>query len=82
MTTLTADQALCDIFAALKEKAEVLDAEGTAIGYLTPREVEEELLYEYAAKAFDAGEIKRQLNEEKTGAPLEEVLERIRRSEN
>jgi hypothetical protein len=78
MTIVTADQVLQNLIAGLKEKAEVRDAEGNLLGFLTPREIEEELLYEHAAQIFDPTEIKRQLEEQKAGDPIERVLDRLR----
>lgn len=77
MIVITADPSLQNLLAGLKDRAEVHDAQGNLLGYLTPRAVEEELLYQHAARVFDPSEIQRQLAEQKTGMPLDQVLARL-----
>jgi len=77
MTVIIADQELQDALAGLKEKTEVRDASGNLLGYFTPRQVEEELLYQYAEETFDPDEIQRQLSTQTSGFTIEQVMEHL-----
>jgi hypothetical protein len=77
MTAITANQALQEALAGLKEKTEVRDASGNLLGYFTPRQVEEQLLYRYAEETFDPEEIQRLLSEQTKGFTIEEVMEHL-----
>ena len=81
MTTITAHPAMQDAFRGITEKTEVVDATGNVIGYYTPREFEVELLYQQAEATFDPERIRHQMQVEKDGSSLAEVLERLRHRE-
>jgi hypothetical protein len=74
MTIVTADATLRTMLANLKDKAEFRDTAGNVLGYFTPRQLEEELLYQRAAEVFDPEQIRRQLDEQKTGCTIEQVM--------
>lgn len=78
MNIVTADSALQSLFHGLTEKAEVRDDAGNLLGYLTPRQVEEELLYQHAEKVFDPAVIERQLEAQQTGYTIEQVMSHLR----
>jgi len=46
MTIVTADPALQAVLVNLREQAEIRDTAGNLLGYFTPRQREEELLYQ------------------------------------
>jgi hypothetical protein len=71
MTTITTNRELRDALAELKEKTEVRDASGNLLGYFTPRQVEEELLYRYAEENFDPDEIRQLLSSQTIGFTIE-----------
>jgi hypothetical protein len=78
MTVITANQELQHALAGLREKTEVRDASGNLLGYFTPRQVEEELLYRYAEETFDPDEIRRLLSTQTSGFRIEQVMEHLR----
>jgi len=78
MTPITASRELQDALAGVKEKTEVRDTSGNLLGYFMPRQVEEELLYQYAEENFDPDEIQRLLSTQKDGFTIEQVMEHLR----
>jgi hypothetical protein len=78
MTIVTADPAMLAAFAGLKERVEVRDANGNILGYFTPRELEEELLYQNADKVMDPEEIRRRLAEPSRGFSIEQVMDYLK----
>jgi hypothetical protein len=78
MTVITANQELQHALAGLREKTEVRDASGNLLGYFTPRQVEEELLYRYAEETFDPDEIRRRSAAKSKGFTIEEVMAHLK----
>ena len=74
MSVVTADRSLQNLFATLKEKTEVRDDSGNLLGFLTPTEVELELLYQHAEAVFDPDETERLLQEQTEGYSIEQVM--------
>jgi hypothetical protein len=71
MAVIIADQALREAIAGLKVKVEVRDASGDLLGWFTPRQVEEDILYQYADEVFDPEETRRRLAEPSKGFTFE-----------
>jgi putative ubiquitin-RnfH superfamily antitoxin RatB of RatAB toxin-antitoxin module len=78
MTIVTADEAMQAALAGLKEKVEVRDATGNILGYFTPRELEEELLYRYADRVIDPEEIRRRSAAQAKGFTIEQVMAHLK----
>ena len=78
MTTITANRELQDTLAGLKEKTEVRDSSGNILGYFTPRELEEELLYRYADRVIDPEEIRRRSAAQSKGFTIEQVMAHLK----
>jgi hypothetical protein len=81
MSILTADATMQAALSGLKDKTEVRDADGNVLGYFTPRELEIEQAYQWAATHFDPKESRRRLRDEPTGSPLADVMRRIQERE-
>ena len=78
MGVVTADRSLQNLFATLKEKTEVRDDSGNLLGFLTPREVEVELLYQHAETVFDPDDLEKLASEQTTGYSIEQVMAHLR----
>ena len=78
MTVITANQEMQDALAGLTEKTEVRDASGNLLGYFTPRQVEEELLYRYADRVIDPEEIRRRSAAQAKGFTIEQVMAHLK----
>jgi hypothetical protein len=80
MVQLKADQNLGTAISHLKERAEVLDAEGRLLGYFTPVESEADILRRKAFAAYESGEYQRRkaMSEGKPGYTTAQVLEHLR----
>ena len=63
MTILTVDANLPGLLSGLTERAELHDTQGNLIGYFTPRQVAEDVMYAEAIKSFDLVEAKRRVEE-------------------
>jgi hypothetical protein len=77
MTVVTADPSLQAVLASLRDQAEIRDMAGNLLGYFTPRQLEEELLYQRAEEVFNPEEVERQLKEQQTGSTLEQVMSHL-----
>jgi hypothetical protein len=77
MNVVTADASLQAVLATLRDRAEVRDVAGNLLGYFTPRQLEEELLYQRAEELFNPKEVERQLQEQQAGSTLEQVMSHL-----
>ena len=82
MTVVITDEALQKELENLTEKVRIHDKAGNFLGYFSPRQREEELLYQHADRTIDPEEIRRLLKEEKEGFSFEQVMQHIRSLEN
>jgi hypothetical protein len=78
MTVITVNRELQDALADLKEKTEVRDTSGNLLGYFTPRELEEERLYQYADRVIDPEEIRRRSAAQAKGFTIEQVMAHLK----
>jgi hypothetical protein len=82
MNYLTADQALVERLAGVREPAEIRDPDGKVIGRFTPVFADEKEKNKRAAKYFDLAEAERILVEQRDqGSSLAEVWKRIHAGE-
>ena len=77
MTVVIADESLHNKLANITEMVEVHDAVGNLLGFFSPRQWEEELLYQHARRVFDLDEIRRRATEEMEGFSIEQVMQHI-----
>ncbi len=82
MNYLTADQALLERLAGVKESVEIRDAGGNLLGYFTPAGQSEDLLYQQDIALFDFEELKRRAASKEQGHTTEEVLRHLRSLEH
>jgi hypothetical protein len=75
MVTITADEALSRRLAELTEPAELRDAEGRLLAYITPPELRE--LYRQAREHFDPAETERRKQSAEPGITTKERLEHL-----
>jgi hypothetical protein len=78
MVQLKVDGAMTAVLGRAKERAEILDEQGTLLGYFEPVESAEDELYRKAALLFDPEEIRRRKADPSPGHTTAEVLERLR----
>jgi hypothetical protein len=78
MDQLRVDGAMTAVLGRAKERAEILDEQGTLLGYFEPVESPEDELYRKAALLFDPEEIRRAKADDRPGHTTAEVLERLR----
>jgi hypothetical protein len=80
MVQLKADQDLGPTLVNLKERVEVLDAEGRLLGYFTPVESEADIVRRKAFAAYESGEYQRRkaMSEGKPGYTTAQVLAHLR----
>src|SRR5437588_188982 len=79
MTVLTANEALQTLLGGVRDQAEIRDANGNVLGYYTPLNQAEELLYQQAAQLFDPTEFERLRKEEHgKGVPFDQVMEHLK----
>ena len=75
MVTITADESLSRRLAELKETAELRDAEGRLLAYVTPPEVRE--FYRQAREHFDPAEKERRKLSREPGITTKELLDHL-----
>jgi hypothetical protein len=82
MNVVIADESLQHFLANLTQKVEVHDVDGNILGFFSPKQWEDELLYSQAENVCDPVEIHRRLRDEKTGFTFEEVKQHLKSLEN
>jgi hypothetical protein len=78
MVQLRVDRATTAVLGQAKERSEILDDQGTLLGYFEPVENPEDELYRKAALLFDPEEIRRAKADDRPCYTTAEVLERLR----
>jgi hypothetical protein len=78
MIQVQTDEAAASILRPLKERAELLDDQGTLIGYFYPVDDDQEALYRHAATLFDPDEVRESLAAEGHWSTTAEILDRLR----
>lgn len=82
MTTLIANPEIQAFLTSIKEATKIRDVHGNLLGYFTPAEQAEELLYQRDIAQFDFEDLQRRATSTERGQTTEEVLHHIRSLEN
>ncbi|HWG47228.1 MAG TPA: hypothetical protein VN688_30985 [Gemmataceae bacterium] len=82
MTNMTATEAVQAFLTPIKEATEIRDVGGNLLGYFTPANRGEDLLYQQDIAQFDLEELKRRAASKERGLTTEEVLHHLRSLEH
>ncbi len=77
MVQVKADSSIRAILGAITERAEILNDDGTLLGYFEPVETGEEATYQSATLRFDPAEIEQSLKAEGVWHTTDEILDRL-----
>ncbi len=77
MVQVRANESMRAAFGLIKERAEILNEDGTLLGYFEPVESEEDAAYRKAALLFDPEEVRKAKSAEGPWRTTAEVLERL-----
>jgi hypothetical protein len=77
MSTVTVPGPLQSLLANLTERVAVRDEAGNLLGFFTPRQVEEEILYERAKREFDPEEMRHRMADRSREYTFEEVMRHL-----
>jgi len=78
MVTVTANDAVQDLLAGVREDAKIVDASGRILGYFKPLDPEIRRLYDEARQRIDPEEIKQLKASKEPGITTKELLDYLR----